>query len=333
MILGDKIIYLRKKQGWSQEQLAEQLNISRQSVSKWESGASIPDLDKILKMSQIFGVSTDFLLKDELEQEQPSEVAYEDEVLEGKLVSLEEANEYMTMIELASGKIAFGVILFILSPIIVIMLGILAESGVIGISEDMAGGFGTAMLLVMIAMGVAILILNGMRLSKYEYLEKEVIVLQYGVQGIVEKKKSDMEPSYRTAVTCGVVLCIVGVCPLLIAAGLDASDVTLGICISILLAMIAGAVFMFISKGMVWSSYAKLLQMDEFTKEQKMMNRKLDPIAGIYWGTVTAIYLAVSLYTNAWHRTWIIWPVAGVMFAVIGGIVEMILRKNFRKKS
>ena len=62
MILGEKIIALRKRMNWSQEELAEKLDISRQSVSKWEVGATIPDLDKILKMSDIFGVSTDYLL-------------------------------------------------------------------------------------------------------------------------------------------------------------------------------------------------------------------------------------------------------------------------------
>lgn len=49
---------LRKKYGWSQEELAERLDISRQSVSKWESGASIPDLERIVSMSQLFGVTT-----------------------------------------------------------------------------------------------------------------------------------------------------------------------------------------------------------------------------------------------------------------------------------
>ena len=58
---------LRKQRGWSQEELAQQLSVSRQSVSKWESGASVPDLDKILKMSEIFDVSTDALLKEEMD--------------------------------------------------------------------------------------------------------------------------------------------------------------------------------------------------------------------------------------------------------------------------
>ncbi len=69
MILAEKIMKLRKQNGWSQEELAVRLNISRQSVSKWESNASIPDLDKIFKLSEIFGVSTDYLLKDEIEED------------------------------------------------------------------------------------------------------------------------------------------------------------------------------------------------------------------------------------------------------------------------
>ena len=59
--------------------MAEQLNISRQSVSKWESSASIPDLDKIIRLSEIFGVSTDYLLKDEIEETADTQEAEEND--------------------------------------------------------------------------------------------------------------------------------------------------------------------------------------------------------------------------------------------------------------
>ena len=68
MLLSEKIMSLRKRNGWSQEELAQQLGVSRQSVSKWESMASMPDIQKIMSMSELFGVSTDYLLKDELEE-------------------------------------------------------------------------------------------------------------------------------------------------------------------------------------------------------------------------------------------------------------------------
>ena len=64
MTFSDKLIALRKKAGWSQEELAERLNVSRQSVSKWESAQSMPDIDKIVQLSSLFGVTTDYLLKD-----------------------------------------------------------------------------------------------------------------------------------------------------------------------------------------------------------------------------------------------------------------------------
>ncbi len=61
MILADKILKLRKQSGWSQEELADKMNVSRQSVSKWESASSIPDLNKVILLTEIFGVTTDYL--------------------------------------------------------------------------------------------------------------------------------------------------------------------------------------------------------------------------------------------------------------------------------
>ena len=63
MRLGQKITELRKKNNLSQEGLAEKMNVSRQAVSKWESDQSIPDIEKIVNLSELFGVTTDYLLK------------------------------------------------------------------------------------------------------------------------------------------------------------------------------------------------------------------------------------------------------------------------------
>ncbi|MBO7176014.1 MAG: helix-turn-helix transcriptional regulator, partial [Clostridia bacterium] len=99
MILADKIIDLRKKQGWSQEELAEQLGVSRQSVSKWESGMSVPDLNKIIAMSELFGVSTDYLVKDTLEEPTPSETEARDTAAPARTVTAEEANDDRAAVE------------------------------------------------------------------------------------------------------------------------------------------------------------------------------------------------------------------------------------------
>ena len=136
MILADKIINERKKNGWSQEELAEMLDVSRQSVSKWEGAQSVPDLQKILKMAEMFGVSTDYLLKDEMEPED-TEVSYERGSSDSPVrrVSMEEATEYINLRKQYLPKIGLGVFLCITSPVILLFLAGLQASGLCRISE------------------------------------------------------------------------------------------------------------------------------------------------------------------------------------------------------
>ena len=121
MILSEKIIMLRKKYGWSQEELAERLDISRQSVSKWESGASIPDLERIVGMSQLFGVTTDYLLKDEMEETEFAD-GMTPEITEGKVITVEEANTFLEATKKYAAHIAPAVSLCVLSPVVLLWL-------------------------------------------------------------------------------------------------------------------------------------------------------------------------------------------------------------------
>ena len=97
MILADKLVELRKKNGWSQEELAAQLGVSRQSVSKWEGAQSVPDLEKIVRLAELFGVSTDYLLKDEIAGEDTAARTAPGVVGGGRRrVTVEEANAFLT---------------------------------------------------------------------------------------------------------------------------------------------------------------------------------------------------------------------------------------------
>lgn len=332
MRLEGKIMSLRKQKGWSQEQLAEQLGISRQSVSKWESGASVPDLDKIIKLSQIFDVSTDYLLKDEIEIEEESEKIKELDVWheeEGvRQVSSSEAGQYIDDMKHISKKIALGVFICILSPICLIVLGGLSEYKTELLSENMAGGLGMVVLLFMLVVGVAFLIFNGMKVSKYEFFEKEIFSLEYGTHTSVLQQKEEFEPTYRKGIVLGVSLCIISVIPLFAAMAVSDSDFVYVCCIGLLLALIACGVFVLISVGMVHESYTKLLQEGDYTRKKKQINKKFAHLPGIYWCTITAIYLGWSFWTNHWDRSWIIWPVAGVLFAVVMGIAYAVSGKE-----
>ncbi|MBQ4534781.1 MAG: helix-turn-helix transcriptional regulator, partial [Ruminococcus sp.] len=99
MIFADKLIDLRKKNGMSQEELAEKMNVSRQSVSKWEGAQSMPDLNKIVNISKIFGVTTDYLLNDEIDTPENQTIETADtsagDVKPLRKVSMEEASEFL----------------------------------------------------------------------------------------------------------------------------------------------------------------------------------------------------------------------------------------------
>ena len=330
MILADKIIELRKKNGWSQEELAHQLGVSRQAVSKWESASSIPDLDKILKLSQVFGVSTDYLLKDEMELEPPTVVVEvdSDDTEQVKQITLEEATTFLELKLEGAKWIALAVAAMVLSPELLIFLGGLTEYGKMELSEDVAGGVGIVVLLGIVGCAVAGIILISLKLEKYECWQTEMLRLEYGVEGIVRKKKDAFEAAYRTSIAIGVFLCILCAVPILIGGIFQAADMVLVLCVNILLALVAAAVFLFVWSGIKWEGFAILLQEGDYSPEKKRERRKMNRLGGIYWCLVTALYLGISFYTNAWHRTWIIWPCAGVLYAAISGIVGLVSQKN-----
>lgn len=311
MILADKISELRRENGMSQEDLAEKLDVSRQSVSKWESGGSIPDLDKILKLSAVFGVSTDYLLKEDAAAEVS---APDDGKPRLRSISLTEATDYMDSVAETAKKMARGVALCVLSPVILMLCLGLAEAGVF--SEEVGVGIGLAVLLSMVAVGVLQIVSVSLRLGKYNYLETQDFNLEYGVCGVVEKRKEEFATSHRSAISIGVAFCIVAAVPVIVAGCLDLEVMAL-FAVALLLVLVACGVYLFVGAAMVQGSYEKLLQEGEYSQERKTQEKRLEPFGRIYWPGVTALYLAASFVSRRWDYTWIIWPVCAVLFAAL----------------
>lgn len=182
MIIAEKIMSLRKQYGWSQEELADLIGVSRQSVSKWESAASIPDIQKIIKMSEVFGVSIDYLLKDEIDLPETSQVEKTSDIgadseSSVKSVSLEEANDYLDATHKQALRTARAVALFIISPGLYIAVGEMnGDHGESFIYSPLLM-IAFAAVLILIGIGVAMLIKSHFSMSKYEYLSKEEIKL------------------------------------------------------------------------------------------------------------------------------------------------------------
>ena len=332
MILADKIINLRKKNGWSQEELAETLGVTRQSISKYEGAQSIPDLDKILKLSEIFGVTTDYLIKDELEEEEyaPSQMQENESESDRSVhkVTMEMANEYLQIIDWSAGKTAFATMLCILSPIVLLMLGAMSEMPNYHISENAAAGIGICVLIVLIAIAVTIFILCGMKTKKYEFMEKEDIETVYGVSGMVKEKRDAYHSMYVTQLVIGIACCICSVIPLFGTLAVSESDFYMVSAVCMLLALVAIGTYFIVRCAAKMNAMNQLLEEEDYTRQKKHENRKMSGPVTVYWLIATAIYLAWSFTTNDWDRTWIIWPVVGVLFPAFYAIVSGIRKKS-----
>ena len=332
MILAEKIINLRKKNGWSQEELAEKLGVTRQSISKYEGAQSIPDLDKILKLSEIFGVTTDYLIKDELEEEEyaPSQMQENESESDRSVhkVTMEMANEYLQIIDWSAGKTAFATMLCILSPIVLLMLGAMSEMPDYHISENAAAGIGICVLIVLIAIAVTIFILCGMKTKKYEFMEKEDIETAYGVSGMVKEKRDAYHSMYVTQLVIGIACCICSVIPLFGTLAVSESDFYMVSAVCMLLALVAIGTYFIVRSAAKMNAMNQLLEEEDYTRQKKHENKKMSGPVMVYWLIATAIYLAWSFTTNDWDRTWIIWPVVGVLFPAFFAIVNGIRKKS-----
>ena len=327
MIFADKLILLRKKAGWSQEELADQMNVTRQSVSKWEGAQSVPDLEKMLRLSELFGVSTDYLLKDEIEEAE--HIDSSDDTPSLRRVSMEEANAFLSVKLRTAKTIAYAAFLCIVSPIALLILGAISESTVGVLNENIAGGIGMIVLIILVAIAAVMFISSGSKTAPFAYLEKEKFETEYGVSGMVKERKAqykDLHTKHNIAGTC---LCIAALIPLFIGAIINAdSDLFLTIMLSLSFLIAGVGVICFIKTGIIWASYEKLLQEGEYSKENKEKPSFSAAIYTAYWVITTAVYLGYSLSSNNWGQSWIIWVVAGVIFPAVVAITNAFEKKS-----
>lgn len=327
MILADKIIRLRKRNGWSQEELADKLDVSRQSVSKWESAAAIPSLEKILQLSQLFGVTSDYLLKDEIEDEEFSDDKYAQEI---RRVSLDEAVKYIARRKKAAWQIAIATFLCIISPITLIILAAATENPSLGVSETVAWSVGLAVMFALVLCAVPIYIVCGFQNAPYEFLEKSVpFELEYGVRGVIGERKKEFNNFYIVSNVIATCFCIAAPVPLILSA-LGENGFIAVVMLAVTMVMAGTGAFIFIVAGVQQASFQKLLKEGEYTLKEKKRSAIKEPIGAAYWGIATAVYLAWSFLSNDWHITWLVFAVGGVLFPVVMAVCNIFIDRHDR---
>ncbi len=297
MIFADKLIQLRKQKGWSQEELAEKMEVTRQSVSKWESAQSVPDIERILQLSDIFDVSLDYLLKNN-EDINEQILSADDKPEAYKAIDLTEAKSFIEAKKSTAVPVAIGVFLCVISPICLLILGVLSEINPNQISENMACGAGLIVLSAFIAAAVAVFVLSGSKTSR----------------------------SYNTI---GIVLCVLAAIPLFTGIIIsEDDDLLMIICLSATIFTAAIGVAFLVRVNIVQSAFNILLQEGDYSKDKKKKQPIISAVTVVYWLAATAIYLIWSFLSNSWGLTWIIWVAAGVLYPALISIVDIFIKRK-----
>lgn len=241
-----------------------------------------------------------------------------------RYVDREEAEAFIEMSRRTSIWVSFGVMLCILSPCAHIYIGTLQDYSKNGISDGMIVLFGLIPLLLLVAIAVVMFCWNGMKMEKYEYMKKENFQMDAAFKEVLKQRQEQEKPKATLKLIIGILLCIFSVMPLLVVGAMFDDDLYAVYALIFLLVMVSVSIWFFIAGGSTVNSLKILLQEEEFSKEGKKSQKLMDVIGGIYWPIATVIYLGWSFWTMDWGFTWIVWPIAGILYGVIASICNIV---------
>lgn len=315
MILADKIIDLRKRAQMTQEELAEEMGVSRQSISKWEGALSTPDLNKVIKLSKVFNVSTDYLLNDEIDTLPDNiDIDYPN----SQALDLETCRSYLYEKSKFAKSISQSILVFIFGVISLVI----SDNKIIlpNLSADLRSAVGLCFLIICIAIGVALIIIANHRLQIYQFIRTGQYYLEYGVEGFIEDTLNKRSNNHSQKMILAITICILSFIPLIFLNILfenqDHVDADSWV-VALWMGILSIGIYILVEESINWSTLIQLRQDPAKQRENYLQEQRKDHLAGFYWPIVVAIYLGYSLYTQDWGKSWIIWPVASMIYFAI----------------
>lgn len=291
MTFGEKLQGLRKQKGISQEELANQLNVSRQAVSKWENDAGFPEMEKMLMLGNIFQVSMDYLLKEDRlssEAQQAKEQGY--------YASREKVQGLINHDKKDALGTAIAILLMIYSGLPILFLPHLEdELSIVSV--------------LMIGFGIILLVMLGCKEDPYVRLRKEPLsfdqeVLKYWKQ--VHKVKGKI----YTAMVIGGIALIIACCILAIFVD-DVLHLESTLVDPYYLLMIGAAVYLFIYSAMMSDTYDMICENQKYVASRKKGSDLYYYTIGI--GALIYIGLGLIFGEIAWMSGWVIPAIFGVL--------------------
>ncbi|MBQ7778078.1 MAG: helix-turn-helix transcriptional regulator [Oscillibacter sp.] len=287
MAFSENLQYIRSRDHVTQEQLAEQLDVSRQSVSKWESGASFPEMDTLLRLCELYHVDLDTLLRGSVEEIDVADTAGYDRFM----------NRFSWKISLSIAAIIAGVSMMLLLQIF-------------GVHEMLA----SALFLLVVTISVVVLVASG--IQHEHFCKRHPVISDF----YTDDEKDRFHQKFIWLIAGGVGAVLFGVVlMLLFFSFFPEQEPYETIVCSLFLLIIACAVLAFIYAGLQNEKYQiwKYNRDNSPTPEAKKRLDLIGTICGCLMLLATAVYVGLGFTNGSWGTTWWVFPVGGILCAVV----------------
>jgi Predicted transcriptional regulators len=272
MTFGEKLKVLRKEQGYSQEELAQHLDVSRQAVSKWESDRGTPETEKLLQISNLFGVTLDYLLKEEATQDPGNEAGY--------YVSREMIDGFLLYKRQSAKRIAIGVSLIVLANLF----------GCVPADRQLA----MSIYWIIMALGIALLVWHVFQPKRYPEIGKIPLLFDDSLIKQFRMEYDKNRKRYVILIVLGVIILILSPQIVLLVSQYFNENFSNG------LAWIldAGWLSLFILSGLSLHAESMIAQNAQYMSSKNKKGR----FAWVYVALpVTIAAVAIGIITNVWN--------------------------------
>lgn len=294
MDFGNKLLEARRARGMNQEALAEALGVSRQTIYKWESGITYPDIDVLSRIAEELNVSMSYLLGEGETAPTCSANA------EGKNAVLRHFTKFARMIG--------GATLLILLSVAALVLLCTRESA-------LTTALGVSALLVGVFAAVICYVVAGLRHDAF--LKENTYTVSFE-----KEEKSRHRRIFTAKIAVGLSLIFLGVLAVVLLGILEVEESLLVAGVALLLALIGAACYLFITAGILdelFSDPVKALM----TEEEKDAKSLEEAIGGVIMTLASAIFLFFGFKFGAWHPAWIAFPIGGVLCGGVPSVLKL----------
>ena len=290
MNFAENLQNLRKKKNMTQDELAEKLQVSRQAVSKWESGSGYPETEKIISICEIFDCSMD-------------------ELVRGK-ITLDKKDNYDLVMSTSAKQVSIAVTL--------ILLGVSIFLTIIGLSPDVEQSslIGICVILLGVAFAVPLFIVNGFKIE--EFKKKNPILNNVYTENELEVGKT----KYTKFTAIGISIILIGVMIMMLLLGLKIGGEESSLPVAILMYFITIGTSIIVYASNMKEKFDILKYNKENTLEYKEVKNKVGKICGIIMLITTIIFLIWGFTLNMWEINWLVYPIGGILCGIISIIFE-----------